>query len=245
MAMEKRAYQQYLQETEGWLQKGRRFLLAQFVERAFGEPSSQSLRILEIGAGCGKSAEFLADYGEFQVVEVEQSAINMLRNESRISKLYDQYIPFELNERFDLVVAMDVIEHIEDDQAAFDWIYEILNPGGVLFISVPAYQWMFSNHDVALSHMRRYSLKQIHSLNGAGMEPLMATYFNFLLFPLALLSRVIGGIIHKKNKIEKQSSRLPGSIDRLFYKILQMEARLTTAGIPLPWGLSAVVAYKK
>jgi SAM-dependent methyltransferase len=246
--MEKEAYKQYLEEAEGWLHKGRRYLLGQFIAKVFGSAPSETsnLKILEIGAGCGKSADYLANYGEFQAVEVEETAIEILREDKRICKLYESCIPFELNETYDLVVAMDVIEHIEDDQEAFDWIVERLNPGGFLFVTVPAYQWMFSDHDVALNHFRRYSLGGISSLNRHRLTPLLSTYFNCLLFPLAALSRVVA-ILKGRNsdELKKQSSKLPSIIDQVFYKILQFESRLIKKGFYFPWGLSVVVAYKK
>ena len=133
-----------------------------------------------------------------------------------------------------------------DDQAAFDWIYERLNPGGVLFLTVPAYRWMFSGHDKALNHFRRYSLSEIRNLNHQKMTLISATYFNCLLFPLALLSRLIGMLKGRRDgEARKQSSQLPKAIDRLFYSILCMEAKLINASIAFPWGLSVVVAFKK
>lgn len=244
--MEQEAYRQYLEEAEGWLHKGRRYLLEQFVHDVFGEPGGQKLKILEIGAGCGKSADCLARYGEFHAVEVEPTALDILGQDERISKLYPRHIPFDLDETYDLIVAMDVIEHIEDDQAAFDWIHDRLKPGGVLFVTVPAYQWMFSQHDVALNHFRRYSLGEMHALNRMGMEALLSGYFNFTLFPLAASTRMLSRLKGEgRGQARKQSSKMPGIIDRAFYAILQVESRLMRTGVYFPWGLSVVVAFRK
>jgi len=247
--MEELAYQQYLDESNSWLHKGRRFLLEIIIEKVCHHQTANDKskpKILEIGAGSGKSLDHIKGYREFHAVEIEKTAINLLKLDNRITKLYQQHIPFELNEKYDLIIAMDVIEHIEDDQAAFDWIYNLLNDGGILFTTVPAYQWMFSSHDVALNHYRRYSLTNFLSLNNTNMEILYSSYFNFLLFPLAALSRIGKKIVNKnKTEYKKQSSKLPKTINSVFYSILRIEAKLIRSGIKLPFGLSVVTALKK
>ncbi len=241
--MEKQAYQQYLQEADNWLHNGRRALLGHMARAVAGGETAR--HILEVGAGSGKSMRVLDGLGVVDVVETEPTAIQILKNTRGIRHIYTQGIPFALEGRYDIIVAMDVIEHIENDQQAFDWMYGQLQPGGVMILTVPAFQWMFSHHDVALNHCRRYTLTQLHALNHQKMHRLFASYFNFTLFPLAVLTRLKSKNSGKKGRGEKQNSDVPGLIDRLFLFLLRAEARMIRAGIRFPWGLTAVVVYRK
>jgi SAM-dependent methyltransferase len=91
---------------------------------------------------------------------------------------------------FGTVTAFDVIEHIEDDLAALGEVFRVLRPGGLFVATVPAYQFMWSRHDVANHHFRRYRCRGLRRvLTGAGLCIVKLSYYNMLLFP-AFLARV-------------------------------------------------------
>jgi SAM-dependent methyltransferase len=93
--------------------------------------------------------------------------------------------------KFALVIASDMIEHCDDDSAALDELFRVTRPGGRLLISVPAYNALWSSHDVALHHKRRYTRSELAlRVRAAGFEIERASYFNTLLFPPAALVRL-------------------------------------------------------
>ena len=93
-------------------------------------------------------------------------------------------VPFPLDQKYDIICAMDFLEHVENDKQVFHWMAEHLNYDGTLFLTVPAYQFLFSYHDVALGHYRRYRLKQLVTLNEDRLLLFKKGYFNSLLFPV-------------------------------------------------------------
>ena len=85
------------------------------------------------------------------------------------------------------MALFDVIEHIPDDQRVMDEVRRVLKPGGQVFISVPAYQFLFSQNDRVAHHLRRYTAGRLRNvLQSANLKPAKLTYFNTFLFPLIL-----------------------------------------------------------
>ena len=88
---------------------------------------------------------------------------------------------------FDLVTLFDCLEHIDDDQAALNEARRVLRPDGLLFVSVPSYQFLYAQNDRLAHHKRRYTLSALRSkIHGAGFEVVHASYINFWLFPIIL-----------------------------------------------------------
>jgi SAM-dependent methyltransferase len=90
----------------------------------------------------------------------------------------------------DLVLMLDVLEHLDDDEQALHTAWKALRPGGVILVTVPAFAWLWSGHDVALGHRRRYAAGALRALVAeAGFRIEHVSYFNTLLFPLIVLAR--------------------------------------------------------
>jgi 2-polyprenyl-3-methyl-5-hydroxy-6-metoxy-1,4-benzoquinol methylase len=135
---------------------------------------------------------------------------------------------------FDCVIATDVLEHIEDDRAAFAKLARLARPGGLILITVPAGQWLFGYHDEALGHFRRYSRKSLRALAGAFCEVESVRYFGFTLIPLCCL---YSKVLRKQYPVGR-----PGGSSRfsvllgLARVLLQVDRRL-----PLPLGTSLIL----
>ncbi len=248
--MDKEAYKQMILESGNWLHRGRRLLLKTCLDNylpAFNHKNE--LRVLEIGAGSGKNIEILSMYGQVDAIEIENIGISELRENASIVNLYTKKIPFELNERYHIISAMDVLEHVEDDQQAFNWIIEHLEDNGILFLTVPAFQFLFSDHDVALNHCRRYTRSQLTALNNNGTLLLKTGYFNFALFPLVFVSRLAKKAVsiprmRRSLNPTKQLSNVPPIIDAIFYLILKAEVALIRRFPLFPFGITAFAVIR-
>lgn len=237
--MDDAAYQQYRRESENWLKAARRDLLASMVSEATG--GRKDLEILDLGAGVGQNVPSLLRFGAVDVLEINELGLEVLRTIDGIREIFDQPVPVALNRRYDVVVATDVLEHLEDDRGAARWIAEHLKPGGVFFSTVPAYQFLFSEHDVALHHFRRYTASNYAAVMRPELTVERCGYFNSILFPIAAAARLFSRL---KSKVgtggpaKKQSGMVPGPVDRLFRRLLSFEIKLIEKRIGLPFGLS-------
>ena len=221
--MERGAYEQYQSEIGNWLKQGRiRLLRAMLAE--IGDPG-RTLELLEVGAGVGQNLPVLAERA-FGSTPAGSYAAGKILQIGTPRDIYDRPIPFDLRRTYDVIVAFDVLEHIADDREAAAWICDRLAPGGHLIASVPAYQWLFSDHDVALQHFRRYTRARLVAALPAGMTVRRSGYFVSLLFPLAAASRLAGKLARRLRgpgeAARKQAAAVPGPLDRLFRGLLDI-----------------------
>lgn len=148
-------------------------------------------RAADIGCGTGGLLARLAARYEATGVEMDDGAREACAR--RGLKVLGGHLPGAValeDGAFDLVIASEVVEHVEDDRGAVARLARLLAPGGVLMITVPAHQWMWSEHDVANHHFRRYSRAGVRALvEGAGLRVEVLTYQMVLLFPLMVLAR--------------------------------------------------------
>ena len=185
--MDEASYQAYREESGDWLKSARSELLRDLIVRYGGR--GENRRVLEVGAGVGQNIPVLATFGDVDAVEIDPVGRSEIEKQAIVSNLYAQSIPFDLDARYDIVCALDVIEHIEDAKAATAWMSAVLKPGGLLVLMVPAYQWLFSDHDRVLRHFRRYTRKRLQADLPDDVSTLELAYFTHLLFPLAVASR--------------------------------------------------------
>jgi SAM-dependent methyltransferase len=179
-------------ESTHWWFHARRKILGCIIE-TLGLP--RRARILEVGSGTGGNLLMLSCHGTVSALEMDENARRLSSEKThgqftiRAGNCPDS-IPFQ-GEQFDLVCMFDVLEHIEEDVATLSALRKHLAPGGRMLITVPAYQWLWSAHDVCLHHKRRYtrrSLRGVFEQSGLRIDRL--TYFNTLLLPLAALARL-------------------------------------------------------
>ena len=152
-------------------------------------------------------------------------------------------LPFA-DETFDVVSAFDVVEHCEDDATAVAELARVLVPGGRMLLSVPAYQWAWSDHDVQAGHQRRYTRPRLTRLvEGAGMEVLRATYAFGGVFPIFVAERVR----RRLRPAPEGDTRLPQvspRTDRVLMGLCATDARMLRRH-DLPFGSSVFLAAVK
>lgn len=244
--MDDEAYHQYEAESADWLKSGRRRLLSEMLRSSVS--GRRDLQILELGAGVGQNIETLREFGTVDASEINPIGLGRLRETPGIRHIYDQPIPFELDQTYDVIVAADVIEHIEDDSAAVAWIAAHLKPGGIFVSTVPAYQFLFSEHDVALHHFRRYTASNYTALVQPHLSIERRGYFNSALFPAVAAVRLIGRLKPKRQNTgpaRKQSAAVPGPVDALFRGILKAEVDMIRMRTGLPFGLSVYCVARR
>ena len=142
-------------------------------------------------------------------------------------------------------VFMDVIEHIDDDIAFLKNYVQIAPMGSTFFITVPAYTFMWSQHDVFLGHYRRYTRRSLNTLMAnAGLTTIKSGYFYSFLFPLAFIQRKVLSRLAKSKKEESGLSKQNIVLSKVFELILNLELRITNGFGKLPGLTVACVAIK-
>ncbi len=153
-------------------------------------------------------------------------------------------MPFA-DDSFDLVVSLDVIEHLEDDLAALREFRRTVAPGGALLVTVPAYQWLWSGHDEINHHHRRYTRRSLQRVaEQAGWKQVRTTYFNSLLLPVAILLRVLERFSTKTTESSLDLWIPPEPLNWLLQRPLALEAALIARGGRIPAGLSLLAVFR-
>ena len=223
-----------LDELHWWYRARREVLAALIRRRAMPPPHA---RLLEVGCGTGHNVAMLERFGAVDAIEMDSSAraVAEKRLGRPVGSAMLPELPGVARQHYDLVGAFDVVEHVEDDRAAIATLGQCLKPGGRLVISVPAHQWMWSAHDDANHHKRRYSKASLRRLIEQSPLKLEAIgYFNSLLFPAAVAARFAGKLTGREGS---DDSLPPKPINWLFERVFAAERHLIGRAA-LPPGLS-------
>ena len=186
--MEATAYQQFLElERDHWWFRGRRTVYLGLLEHHLA--GERPPRVLDLGCGVGGFLGGLARLGG-RVFPADISADSLVRCRERgfpggvVSSGYA--LPYA-SAVFDLVCLFDAIEHIEDDARVLQEVARILKPGGLVMLTVPAYQFLYANNDRVAQHHRRYNRARLRAaLEPSGLAIERNSHSNVLLFPLIL-----------------------------------------------------------
>ncbi len=172
-----------------WWYRGRRAIVRVELER-LNVPNGA--RVLDAGCGSGRTLPELEPYGEVSGIELSPDAAEVARargcGEVVIGRL--EKLPWD-DETFDLITCLDVIEHTPDDRVTLRELRRVAKPGGWLLVTVPAYQALWSEHDEANHHYRRYGRRSLRAAaNEAGWLVERMTSFNSLLLAPAAAVRI-------------------------------------------------------
>lgn len=241
--MEQQFYQEYaIAETEHWWFVARRQIIAKALDSLHLNPDSD---ILEVGCGPGGNLELLSRYGNVSALESDVGT-REIANSRKIVQVEQGALPDNIpfgDNCFDLIAMFDVLEHIDDDAGALDVLHKRLRPDGILLLTVPAYNFLWSHHDVVNQHKRRYTRKRLIKLaQDAGYQVAYSTYFNTLLFPLVLAVRLLEKLLHTSagNEVEMP----PKPLNVLLKHIFASE-RILLPHLSLPFGVSIMVIARK
>jgi SAM-dependent methyltransferase len=188
------------------------------------ELNRQTARVVDFGCGAGLFLKLLLQDGIFP-------RENMLGIDSAYAK--EEFLPsskvrvvpsLENEKDFDLFLLMDVLEHIEDDYGALRSVSDHCRPGGYLFITVPAMEWLWSGHDFYLGHKRRYTVNSLGSLlkSQQNVEIVGLHYFYASILPAAIPVRLLRR--GQKQRTESDMRAVPKIINSMILGILSLEA---------------------
>ncbi len=229
-----------LESTHFWF-KCRRDFIVSIVKNLYKSGG----HVLDVGCASGHLLEALqALPGAVSVgIDVSEEAKRICDAKGFKMHLADVTNEMDMWYTFDCIIASDVLEHILDDEKAVLNFENMLTKNGRLIIFVPAFNFLWSYHDIQNKHCRRYSKKQLEDiLKRAGFIIERSSYWNsFLFFPVLLL-RVLKKIIGKKSD---DLSPLPRLLNTFFGKILALENLLLLKGVNLPIGLSVFCIARK
>lgn len=254
--MDKNYYRKYYDyERTHWWFITRNTLLMKIIEKNI--PVTSQLKILNVGAGTGFTSELLGRYGTVTSIEYEQSCVELVNEKTNLHLIEGSILNLQYGDNtFDLVCAFDVIEHVEDDTKAVSEIIRVAKKDGHVFVSVPAFNSLWSRHDEINHHFRRYKQEQVLSLfkQRNNLQSIYYTYFNFFLFIPIYFARKSAGIIRKlKGTKIPQSTQLStdfdiagkGFLSALLKWIFSIEIPVVEKKQKLPFGVSFTLLAKK
>ncbi|AFY40879.1 bifunctional 2-polyprenyl-6-hydroxyphenol methylase/3-demethylubiquinol 3-O-methyltransferase UbiG [Nostoc sp. PCC 7107] len=244
--MDKNFYLQYAAvEDQHWWFVGRRRIVEELIRQL---KLPKNAKILEAGCATGGNLSMLARYGEVAAMELDETAC-LLANERRITTVQQGSLPDKIpfTSQYDLIVILDVLEHIDDDLAALEALSNRLNPNSCLLITVPAYQFLWSYHDEINHHKRRYTLKRLKRVvKQAGYDVCYGSYFNTWLFPLVAGVRLLKNILKLDKKVDASGDlNLPAKPINKFLTFLFASERFLMKRFRLPFGVSIVLMAQK
>lgn len=225
---------------------GRRFILKTLIGKILSETGAVTSRvILNVGAGGGDTSVMLQAFGTVRSVELDQALYSYCRDIRKLEVDLASVLslPYEENS-FDMVCLFDVLEHVEEDNAALKELRRVVKPGGYIFMTAPAYQFLWSGHDVVNQHKRRYTRKELNEkAAAAGFTPFYSSYFNSLLFLPVAAMRGIKNLFKRKDPLGDFSTPA-GPLNKFLIALFKSEISLLYPR-RLPFGVSVFAVYRK
>lgn len=228
-------------QPDYWWYRAREKLLRTVLVEYVGEPT----RVLDVGSADGPSVGWLRGHGKHTAVDIDFRGLGP--GDVCASALA---LPFK-DASFDVVAAFDVIEHVDPEENVLAELRRVLAPGGRLLLSVPAYQWAWSDHDVANGHHRRYTRpRAVAAVEGSGLRVRRATYAFAAVFPLFATERLFRRLRHAVSRRQVGAEdivtvpRTPALVSRALLGLSRCDERWLGRW-NLPVGSSVVLAAEK
>ena len=146
-----------------------------------------------------------------------------------------------------MIIALDVLEHLENDSGSMLEVARVLNKDGIFIFNTPALMQLFSYHDLAFHHFRRYSAAELKSkLINASLKVNLITYWSFFMLPIVYLFRKVRGVCNSNNKpISDFQIKIPSFVDSIFQFFSRIELYLLKRKLYLPIGVSLFGTARK
>ena len=231
-------------EESHWWYTGRRKILSSFVEDICRHVTDRRPRILDVGCGTGANLLMLSKYGDAEGVDVSEDALAFCRERGleNVKLGAAEELPYD-DGTFDLVTALDVVEHLDDDLAGLREMRRVLRPGGRVLLFVPTFMFLWGLQDDVSNHRRRYRMPELRRvLEQAGFEIERTTYANITFFmPILTMRKLmrLTGI-----KAESENNINVSALNGVLARMLGAESRLLKYA-NIPFGVSGLCVARK
>lgn len=225
-----------------WWYRARRQIIAKVLSSSL--ISGDELKILEIGCGSGGNLEMLSRFGDLSAIEMDDPS-REAANERSVCEVRQGSLPDlpQFPDDFDLICMFDVLEHIEEDRLALQGVHQRLADRGKIFLTVPAFEFLWSALDDVYGHQRRYRLAPLTELVcQTGYRILYKTYFSSLLFPPAAAVRLVKRIFSISGNSD--FTMPPAWMNRTLEVIFAAERNLIPH-LAFPFGTSILLVGQK
>jgi SAM-dependent methyltransferase len=251
--LDTKAYETFARNEKNhfWF-RGRRAVFFDLIRRHIAPNLPEKPTCFDLGCGVGGMLESMSEFGRGVGMDIDPDSLAFCK-ERGFGQVFEgrgHRLPLQ-SDSIDMIGAFDVLEHIPEEAETIAECYRILKPGGFLFLSGPAYQFLYTHQDKMVHHERRYTtsgLKQ--KFSDAGFEIVRSSYINFLLFPLilpAVLWKKFREAIKPPAEEETRFNTdvyLPGILNSLFSWLFSAE-RYILRYISVPTGHSLVLVVRK
>jgi len=246
--MRKTAYHlNYLHEQSHWWFLARREILSNVLHglKDQGLLPEAPFEILDYGCGTGGLTQTLSPFGNVSAVDAHDEALAYCHQRG-LSQARKITSPKELPDNaYHLLTSFDVLEHVEDEANLLNHWQRMLKPGGVLLITVPAYNFLWGGEDEISGHFRRYTRYELkRSVEAAGFDVVRASYFNTVLFPLIAMVRLGNRIFRPSIKEQSDVADTPRLLSGVLCRLFALE-RYLLRWMNLPFGVSILLIAKK
>lgn len=234
-------------ERKNWWFRVRKKIIAGTIKRyCTSMPGNAS--ILNVGAAAGASSQWLSQFGKVTSIENDKDFVSFLKEaKENVYESGAEQMPFADN-KFDLVCAFDVIEHIDEDGKAMEEMLRVCSPGNFIVVTVPAFQSLWSSHDIVNHHKRRYTKRTLLELTkNMNCEVRYVSYFNSLLFLPVWLFRKLKNIFSNSSKeavADFTYTANSGFTSFILEKIFSVEIFLLRF-LRFPFGVSLLLVLQK
>jgi SAM-dependent methyltransferase len=228
---------------EHWWWRAREAIVLRAIRQAGLGPGGDRA-ILDVGCGDGLSFPALSAFGHVRGIEVDERLLDPdgpYRDRIFTEPLGDPRYD-DPSWRFDLITALDVLEHIDDDRAAARAMVRMLRPGGLLVVTVPAFELLWDEHDEINHHHRRYTIARLRRvLRGIGLERVRLRYLFRGLFAPKLAVRLIN--LGRRRKVAQHGIPSP-RVNAMMRRLCEAEDRVL-ARVPVPFGTSVLAVARR
>jgi SAM-dependent methyltransferase len=241
--MDTREYTRLAEHEEWyWWHRAREMIVRRVLQRH----APANARILDVGCGTGATTASLRPFGSVLGLDIGSEALGHAHERNLpVARSSAAQLPVPPG-AFDVVVALDLLEHLDDDVAAAGEIRAALAPGGFLLATVPAYPFLWSSHDIALEHRRRYTRRQLRDvLERAGFEVELCSYMMSAILPAAMAVRLAERLRPRAQPpAESGYLPLPSFLNSLLTHLVGLDGYLVR-WLNLPFGLSVLALARR
>ncbi len=224
-----------------WYIKARIDLLRRILRKQYG--NRKNLKILDAGCGTGFNFDALTGFGDVYGADLSANALKQAKRSKYAKLLLKDVNKLDYENYFDVIIAVEIIEHIKEDFKVIQNFKKYLKPGGILIITTPAFMFLWSSDDEISHHIRRYSKKRLAQIvHRSGLLPSYIGFRYFFMFIPAFLIFMFQNLGKKRtNSLEYT----PGIFNSLLLQIMKLENKLILNKLSLPVGAGLICIAKK